>query len=82
MAQHGVPGISGVDTRALTRKLRDSGTKKAALSTKGTPPDKLLQMAREWPGLDGRDMVMEVTCAEAYHWARGRGQQVGRKMQN
>ncbi|PKN94847.1 MAG: carbamoyl phosphate synthase small subunit [Chloroflexi bacterium HGW-Chloroflexi-6] len=68
MAQHGVPGISGVDTRALTRKLRDGGTMKAALSTKGTPADALLQMAREWPGLDGRDMVMEVTCDEAYHW--------------
>ena len=68
MAQHGVPGISGVDTRALTRKLRDSGTMKAALSTKGTPADTLLLMAREWPGLDGRDMVMEVTCEEAYHW--------------
>jgi carbamoyl-phosphate synthase small subunit len=68
MAQHGVPGISGVDTRALTRKLRDGGTMKAAISTKGTPADTLLQMAREWPGLDGRDMVMEVTCEEAYHW--------------
>ena len=58
------PGISGVDTRWLTRKLRDSGTQKAALSTKGTPADELLQMARDWPGLDGRDMVREVTCEE------------------
>jgi carbamoyl-phosphate synthase small subunit len=33
LAQHGVPGISGVDTRYLTRKLRDGGTQKAALST-------------------------------------------------
>ena len=73
MEQHGVPGISGVDTRALTRKLRDSGTMKAALSTKGTPADALLQMAREWPGLDGRDMVMEVTCEEAYHWVDDEG---------
>lgn len=70
---HGVPGISGVDTRALTRKLRDSGTMKAALSTKGTPADTLLLMAREWPGLDGRDMVMEVTCDEAYHWVNDEG---------
>jgi carbamoyl-phosphate synthase small subunit len=68
LAQHGVPGISGVDTRWLTRKLRDGGTQKAALSTKGTSPEKLLQMACEWPGLDGRDMVKEVSCAEAYHW--------------
>jgi carbamoyl-phosphate synthase small subunit len=68
LAQHGVPGISGVDTRFLTRKLRDGGTQKAALSTQGTSPEKLLQMAREWPGLDGRDMVKEVTCEESYHW--------------
>ncbi len=68
LAQHGVPGISGVDTRWLTRKLRDGGTQKAALSTKGTSASDLLKMAREWPGLDGRDMVKEVTCEEPYHW--------------
>jgi carbamoyl-phosphate synthase small subunit len=68
LGQHGVPGISGVDTRWLTRKLRDGGTQKAALSTKGTLANELLQMAREWSGLDGRDMVKEVTCEEPYHW--------------
>ena len=73
LAQHGVPGISGVDTRWLTRKLRDSGTQKAALSTKGTAADTLLQMARAWEGLDGRDMVSEVTCEESYHWVDDAG---------
>lgn len=73
LSQHGVPGISGVDTRFLTRKLRDGGTQKAALSTQGTPPETLLQMARDWPGLDGRDMVREVTCQEAYHWVDDAG---------
>jgi carbamoyl-phosphate synthase small subunit len=73
LAQHGVPGISGVDTRWLTRKLRDGGTQKAALSTKGTSAESLLKMAREWSGLDGRDMVKEVTCEEAYHWADDAG---------
>ena len=68
LAQHNVPGISGVDTRWLTRKLRDGGTQKAAISTKRTSTDVLLAMAREWPGLDGRDMVKEVTCEESYHW--------------
>lgn len=68
LTQHGVPGISGVDTRWLTRKLRDGGTQKAALSTKGTSADVLLQMARDWSGLDGHDMVKEVTCEESYHW--------------
>lgn len=73
LAQHGVPGISGVDTRWLTRKLRDSGTQKAALSTKCTPANVLLQMARDWSGLDGRDMVKEVTCEEMYHWVNDAG---------
>ncbi|HEU4744117.1 MAG TPA: glutamine-hydrolyzing carbamoyl-phosphate synthase small subunit [Anaerolineales bacterium] len=73
LAGYGVPGISGVDTRWLTRKLRDGGTQKGALSTKGTPAGELLHMAREWPGLDGRDMVREVTCEEPYHWVEDAG---------
>jgi len=73
LTQHGVPGISGVDTRWLTRKLRDGGTQKAALSTKGTSAEELLKMARDWDGLDGRDMVKEVTCEEKYHWANDAG---------
>jgi carbamoyl-phosphate synthase small subunit len=68
MEQHGLPGISGVDTRQLTRKLRDGGTLKATLSTQGTPGEALLETARAWPGLDGRDMVQEATCAAAYPW--------------
>ena len=64
----GVPGISEVDTRWLTRRLRDGGTQKAALSTRGTPAAALLGLARAWPGLDGCDMVREVTCPEAYPW--------------
>ncbi len=73
LEQSGVPGISGVDTRWLTRKLRDGGTQKAALSTKGTPVENLLCMANEWPGLDGRDMVKEVTCSEPYEWMGDKG---------
>jgi len=73
LCDFGVPGISGVDTRWLTRKLRDDGTQKAALSTKGTSADDLLKIAREWSGLDGRDMVKEVTCEESYRWQDDEG---------
>jgi len=73
LAEHGVPGISGVDTRWLTRKLRDAGTQKAALSTMGTSVDELLKIAHEWHGLDGRDMVKEITCEESYHWVDDEG---------
>ena len=68
LAAHGVPGIAEVDTRYLTCKLRDQGTLKAALSTQGTSAEELLRRAREWPGLDGRDMVREVTCERPYPW--------------
>lgn len=68
MTQHNVPGISGLDTRWLTRKLRDGGTQKAALSTRGTPVEVLLQQVKAWSGLDGRDMVSEVTCDLPYSW--------------
>ncbi|HEX6271141.1 MAG TPA: glutamine-hydrolyzing carbamoyl-phosphate synthase small subunit [Anaerolineales bacterium] len=73
LSQYGAPGISGVDTRWLTRKLREGGTQKAALSTKGTSASELLQMMSDWPGLDGRDMVKEVTCEESYHWVNDAG---------
>lgn len=73
LMEHNVPGISGADTRWLTRKLRDGGTQKAALSTKGTSTEILLKMARDWAGLDGRDMVKEVTCEESYHWVDDAG---------
>ena len=73
LTKHNVPAISGVDTRWLTRKLRDGGVQKAALSTKGTSAETLLKMARDWEGLDGRDVVKEVTCAESYHWVDDEG---------
>ena len=73
LTKHNVPAISGVDTRWLTRKLRDGGVQKAALSTKGTSAETLLKMARDWEGLDGRDVVKEVTCAEPYHWVDDEG---------
>ncbi len=69
LGEHGVPGIEGVDTRALTLHIRVAGAMRAALSTEGTPADELVAMARDWPGLVGRDMVRHVTCAEPHRWA-------------
>ena len=72
LARHGIPGISEVDTRALTRRLRDKGVLHGALCTDGSHTvDELLALARSWEGLDGRDLVREVTCAEPYHWIDG-----------
>ncbi|MBU6348906.1 MAG: glutamine-hydrolyzing carbamoyl-phosphate synthase small subunit [Chloroflexi bacterium] len=72
LERHSVPGISEVDTRALTRRLRESGVQHGALCTDGShSAEALLTLARSWPGLDGRDLVQEVTCGEPYNWVDG-----------
>jgi carbamoyl-phosphate synthase small subunit len=69
---HGIPGISEVDTRALTRRLREHGVIHAALSTDGSHSEAaLVALAQSWEGLDGRDLVQEVTCQEPYNWVDG-----------
>lgn len=73
LKKHDIPGISSVDTRYLTRKLRDDGIQKAALSTQGTPANVLFEMIHAWNGLDGKDMVQEVTCKKPYHWVNDEG---------
>lgn len=73
LAEHGVPAISGVDTRRITRTLRERGALKAALSTVACDPAALTARARTWPGLDGLDMVKAVTCAEPYPWTGDAG---------
>lgn len=71
LARYGIPGLSEVDTRALTRHIRERGAMKAALSTDGASPRELIEMARAWEGLEGRDVVRAVTCSEPYHWIEG-----------
>jgi carbamoyl-phosphate synthase small subunit len=66
LARHGVPGISGVDTRALTRHLRSRGAMKGVVSTVDLDPKSLQRKAQDSPGLVGRDLVREVTCARAH----------------
>ncbi len=69
LAEQGAVGISDIDTRALTRKLRDGGAQKGVISSEAHYTDsELVERARAWSGLVGRDLVQEVTCAEPYHW--------------
>ena len=69
LAVHGIPGITGIDTRALTRRLRAGGTMRGVLSTDPHQSDAdLIAQARAWPGLDGVDMVKTVTCNAPYTW--------------
>jgi carbamoyl-phosphate synthase small subunit len=71
LARHGIAGISGVDTRKLTRHLRDRGSQNAAIGT--DPPEALLARARSAPDMNGLDLVRFVTPKEPYAWTEGRG---------
>ena len=71
LARHGIVGIQGIDTRALTRHLRDRGAQVGILSTRETEPDRLAERARQRPGLVGRDLVREVTVDAGHGWSEG-----------
>ncbi len=68
LEKNGVPGIQGVDTRALTKRLRVRGAMKGFISTKEIPDDEAVASARAWGGLVGVDYVKEVTHPEAFLW--------------
>ena len=69
---HGLPGISGVDTRRLTRRIRDGGAPSGALCYQ---PDGEIDLAAlqakaaSWPGLEGMDLAGEVSCKQSYEWS-------------
>ena len=68
LEKNGIPGLQGVDTRALTRKLRVSGALKGFISTRGISDQEAVERARKWPGLIGVDYVREVTHPKAFEW--------------
>ena len=67
LLRHGIPGIQGVDTRALTKHLRSLGAMRACLSTELSPEDAIAR-AKSAPPMAGSDFVKEVTPAAAYDW--------------
>ena len=68
LEKNGVPGVQGIDTRSLTKKLRVRGALKGFLSTEGVSEQEAVRRAQEWPGLVGVDYVKEVTHREAFLW--------------
>jgi carbamoyl-phosphate synthase small subunit len=71
LQRHGIVGIQDIDTRALTRHLRDHGAQDGIISSVEAEPARLLERARALPGLVGRDLVAEVTAAAPYTWSEG-----------
>jgi carbamoyl-phosphate synthase small subunit len=68
LKKNGVPGIQGIDTRALTKKLRVRGALNGFISTEGLSEAEAVKRAKEWPGLVGVDYVKEVTHKAAFRW--------------
>jgi carbamoyl-phosphate synthase small subunit len=68
LAANAIPGISEVDTRALTKKLRVDGAMKCCLSTLPISDERAVALARAWKDMAGADYVKDVTCAEPYLW--------------
>jgi carbamoyl-phosphate synthase small subunit len=69
---HGIVGIQGIDTRALTRHLRDHGAQDGIVnSSPGADEARLIERARLLPSIVGRDLVREVTVDEPFTWREG-----------
>ena len=68
LAHWNIPGVQGVDTRALTRHLRERGAMKACLTTEGLSEKEAVTQANEGEGVIGMDFVREVTTPSQYQW--------------
>ena len=85
LKSHDLVALTGIDTRRLTRRIRDGGAPRGALCHAPGAFDpgrldvvELLRRARDWPGLEGMDLALEVSCRQTYRWdetrwALGRG---------
>ena len=76
LASQAVPGIAGIDTRRLTRVLRERGAQAGCLVAAAAPGDTLdadaaVRAARDFPGLAGMDLAKVVSVAEPYRWRAG-----------
>ena len=70
LAQHGIPVISDVDTRALVRRLRIGGVMRGILSANGGNPEELVRKARAIPSMQGLGLATRVSTKETYEWTQ------------
>ena len=72
LSAHGLVGLAGVDTRRLTRRIRDGGAPNGVVAHAEADGDldvdALIETARTWPGLEGMDLALEVSCGQSYAW--------------
>jgi len=70
-----IPGIYGIDTRSLTRKLREYGAINGGVSTEILDPAKLLNLVQQAPDMAGLNLVKNVTTSEVYEWSESTGKE-------
>ena len=66
-----VVGIADIDTRALVRHLRDNGAQNGVIASDGMSEEEAVAKARAWTGLEGRDLVGQVSCDKPHAWEQG-----------
>lgn len=71
LKENKIPAIEGIDTRALTKHLRDKGSQPGILAMGDVDPKLALKEAKKLPTMDGMDLVKDVTCAVSYKWHEG-----------
>jgi carbamoyl-phosphate synthase small subunit len=71
LKKNNIIGLSGIDTRALVRHIRDKGAQTGIISTIDLDADSLVAKAKAAPSIVGQDLVQEVTCKEPYDWNEG-----------
>lgn len=71
LKENSIVGIEGIDTRVLTRHIRDSGVQMGIISTIDLNPESLLRKVRRHPGISAIDLVKEVTTTKPYRWTEG-----------
>jgi carbamoyl-phosphate synthase small subunit len=71
LKEHGIVGIQGIDTRALTRHLRDFGAQPGIISTADLNLESVVTKAEKLPKMSGLDLAKDVTCKEPYTWDEG-----------
>ena len=74
---HGIVGLQGIDTRALTRHLRDHGSQDGIVSTVERDVERLRERARGLPQIVGRDLVKEVSVTQPFGWHEGEWKRAG-----
>ena len=71
LKKHDIVAIEGIDTRAVTRRIRNHGAMPGIISTTERDPHQLVEQAKALPSMEGQELVSEVTCKARYEWNEG-----------